>query len=723
MSPCLISVPNRKGALYSVVVRLLKYRVTDFRSVEDSGWIECDDVTTLIGTNEAGKTNLLTPLWKLKPTKGGEIDAIRDYPRAKFADYRALIEKPVFIEAHFAPGETFKGRLEKLTGASPEDLETVSVARRFDGTYVVIFPNACRTRMIERAEVEHVLDTAQDDIGRLTEAGKGEAGLQSQAVAALQEARRRFGKYDGVTVEALAELLEVMEGVNLERALKTSTIEPRFQKAIQTLQAHEAELRRPQPHEVEEVVDLVLDALPSFVYYSNYGNLDSEIYLPHVIENLQRDDLSGTAAAKARTLRVLFDFVNLSPEEILELGQDLPRKLGPNGSPVKPTEAEIEAMMARKKEREILLQSASTKLTQKFREWWKQGEHRFRFQADGNLFRIWVSDEKRPEEIELESRSTGLQWFLSFYLVFLVESEEAHSGSILLLDEAGLSLHALAQHDLIKFFDGLAEKQQILNSTHSPFLVDSNRLERVKAVYVDDRGFTVATPDLRQGSSEAARHKSIYAVHAALGLTISDVILQGCQPVIVEGASDQFYLTAVKQHLIQQGKIHPKRELVFIPSNGTKGIAVLASIVGGKNEEPPFVLVDADQAGRSLKGSLLKGGLYEGHPSRVIDTKELSGRDEAEVEDLWPGEFMADVISRYLRSAGREEDFDDAYVEGELMVPQVLAFARTHQITLEPGWKVEVARRVKQRVLEGKKIELADPHLSNWIALFDRLNA
>jgi AAA domain, putative AbiEii toxin, Type IV TA system len=703
-------------------VRLLKYRVTDFRSVADSGWIECDDVTTLIGTNEAGKTNLLTPLWKLNPAKGGEIDAIRDYPRAKYADYRTLTTKPVFIDAHFALDQAMKEDLAQRTGASLEDLEMVSVGRRFDGTYQVTFPNAVSARLVERPAVEHVLDTAQRDIDRMAEAGKGEAGIQSQTIAAIQEARRRFGKYFEVTAEALAELIEVMKGVNLERALRASTIGPRFQEAIQALQVHETELRRPQPHEFEGVATFVLGALPSFVYYSNYGNLDSEIYLPHVIDNLQRDDLTGTAAAKARTLRVLFDFVNLSPEEILELGQDLPKKHDRVGSPVEPSEAEIEAMMARKKEREILLQSASTKLTQKFREWWKQGEYRFRFQADGNLFRIWVSDDRRPEEIELESRSTGLQWFLSFYLVFLVESEEAHSGSILLLDEAGLSLHALAQHDLIKFFDGLAEKHQILNSTHSPFLVDSNHLDRVKAVYVDDRGFTVATPDLRQGSAEAARHKSIYAVHAALGLTVSDVILQGCQPVIVEGASDQFYLTAVKQYLIQKGGIQPKRELVFIPSNGTKGIAVLASIVGGKNDEPPFVLVDADQAGRSLKGSLIKGALYEGHPARVIDAKELCGLEDAEVEDLWPGDFIADVISRYLRSAGREEDFDEAYTEGSPIVPQVLAFARNHDIPLDPGWKVEVARRVKQRVLGGKKFDLPDPYLSSWIDLFKRLN-
>ena len=38
-----------------------------------SGWIEVDNVTSLIGTNESGKTNLLLPLWKLNPAKDGEV--------------------------------------------------------------------------------------------------------------------------------------------------------------------------------------------------------------------------------------------------------------------------------------------------------------------------------------------------------------------------------------------------------------------------------------------------------------------------------------------------------------------------------------------------------------------------------------------------------------------------------------------------------------------------
>lgn len=42
--------------------------------------------------------------------------------------------------------------------------------------------------------------------------------------------------------------------------------------------------------------------------------------------------------------------------------------------------------------------------------------------------------------IKLEQRSSGLQYFFSFYLVFLVESGDAYHDSILLLGRPGLGL-------------------------------------------------------------------------------------------------------------------------------------------------------------------------------------------------------------------------------------------------------------------------------------------
>ena len=461
--------------------------------------------------------------------------------------------------------------------------------------------------------------------------------------------------------------------------------------------------------------------MPSFVYYSNYGNLDSEIYLPHVIENLERDDLGGREEAKARTLKVLFDFVRLKPQEILELGQDLPGPV-PGYAQKEPTDEEIEAVAAKKKEREILLQSASADLSEKFRNWWKQGEYRIRFNADGNHFRIWVSDDQRPEEIELEGRSTGMQWFLSFYLIFLVESADAHQGAILLLDEPGLSLHPLAQKDLSHFFENLTQTNQLLYTTHSPFLVDSNHLDRVRSVYVNEDGNTVASSNLRAGQANSPQTKAIYAVHAALGLATSDIMFQGYQPVIVEGISDQFYLSAIKNYLIREGLISPKLELVFVPAGGVKGVTATVSILTGKDEALPYTLLDSDRAGQEMANKL-RGGLYQGATERILmvgDFSQVSA--DAEVEDLMPVDFLADVVTKYLR--GPEDEFDDVVGGGVPIVSQIEAYAEANQIQLEDGWKVELAKRSKLKLLKSKKaLPGATDEIAAWRKLFAAFEA
>lgn len=50
-------------------MKLLKIKATNFRSVHDNGWIDCDDATSLVGINETGKPNPIFALWKLKPIR------------------------------------------------------------------------------------------------------------------------------------------------------------------------------------------------------------------------------------------------------------------------------------------------------------------------------------------------------------------------------------------------------------------------------------------------------------------------------------------------------------------------------------------------------------------------------------------------------------------------------------------------------------------------------
>lgn len=694
---------------------LSRFRVTDFRSVKDSGWIEADAVTSLIGTNESGKTNLLLPLWKLNPAKAGAIDLTDDYPRKHFVEMRKANPQPTFIEAIFDVPEDLAENLSIMTGASACDLGKVAVKRDFAGEYSVEFPDASMPRTVSVSRVQQILDEAASECKALV-ALKKEGDLKERVLAALVAARSELpdGGVTEVTASELAVLTSQLAEIEFDAEATTSTIRPRFDRLKAELDAMGAELKRPLPAECDGVFDLVIGALPKFVYYSSYGNLDSEIYLPHVITNLARTDLGAHETAKARTLKVLFEFVGLSPAEILELGRDF-RVEAHNRQP---NQAEIDAIAEKKRQRSILLQSASSLLTDRFRSWWKQGEYRFRFEADGDHFRIWVADEKRPEEIELEQRSTGLQWFLSFYLVFLVESADSHNQAILLLDEPGLSLHPLAQRDLSHFFDGLASTNQLLYTTHSPFLVDADRLDRVRRVFVAPDGSTKASADLRGVESEGGQRGSGYAVHAALNLTVSESLLLGCEPVIVEGPSDQHYLTAIKLLLTAAGWLKRGRELVFPPAGGAKGVKPVATILLGRDEALPVALLDSDSAGRAFAASL-KTGIYQSAKDRVLDVGSFVNVADAEIEDILPADIFVREVDRLCRSD--DPQFADVFVPGSAIVPQVEKWAATRSISLAPSWKVDVAVRVKRALLNAGWQSIDPAILTRWETIFEAL--
>lgn len=619
-------------------MKLNKFRVTNFRSVEDSGWIDCDDVTTLVGVNESGKSNLLLALWKLNPARQGDIDVLHDMPVSKLSTLREKLSETIFISAEFILDDKTSKKFSEDLNCNLSKNKSIVVNRFYDGHYTFDFP---------------------DGIPEFNESGEDEIETNADS-----ETDNNF----------------------------------------------------------DRLKDEILEVLPKFVYYSNYGNLSSKIYLPHVVRWLNGQVVEGVEVNEdqVRTLRVLFDFVNLKPGEILELGKDpkeLARERSSNYS-TNPTPEEIEKAEKDKEERSILLQSASGELTRKFKEWWKQGEYKFRFEADGDYFRIWVSDQLRTDEVGLELRSTGLQWFLSFYLIFLVESQEQHKDAILLLDEAGLTLHPHAQKDLCRFFNSLSEKNQIINTTHSPFIVDTNNIDRCRVVYTNERGFTVASSDLRAGGGKLV-DQSIYAVHAALGLSVSDILFQGCQTVIVEGPSDQYYLSAIKNYLISEKLLSHKQDIVFVPSGGVRGIPGVVSLLAGKKGKLPYVILDSDESGQNARKKL-ESTRYTECKDMIIEIKDYANFNNCEIEDLIPIDLFLRGIWSLFKTV-EDEIFEDMYENQKPIVPQIEKFAIDNDVDLSKGWKVELARSVKQQLLSKQTPNFDGKYKDQWKRLFDDL--
>lgn len=686
-------------------MKLIRFRVTNFRSIKDSTWIDCSDVTNIIGINEAGKSNALLALWKFNPTDKAEINLLEDLPRNEYSSLKNSCQELPFIEVVFRleDDDELLKNLIKITGRRKEELSDIHLKRFYSGKYSYNFPYEETITELPSKEFITYIEEKTNAISKISTESKVEKHYKAIVESILNGYIYELQQKDKIDKNLLQEFISNTENTGAKPGAK-SEIQPIVNDVLKYFREQMELLSRPRIW-CDEVWKQVFSLMPNFVYYSNYGNLDTEIYLPHVIDNLERNDITGVAAAKVRTLKVLFDFIGLNPKEILELGED-----GVNLS-----QDEIEKFNKKKEERTVLLNSASSKLTKEFKQWWKQGNYVFDLRADGKFFKIWVSDEKRPEKVVLEARSTGLQWFLSFYLVFLTQTKTNLKNTIILLDEAGLSLHPLAQKDLLAFFKNLATTNQIIHTTHSPFLVDTNNIDSVKIAYIDNDGYTVISNDLR-ANSDPKRDTSVYAVHAALGLSVSDIMLNGCQPVIVEGASDQYYLNAIKTYLIASGLFKPSKDIVFMPAGGVKGVSAIASIVSAKGELP-YVIIDGDTSGTSFKDKLKKD-LYKEEDHKLICLKDfVEGLEAVEIEDIIPFNCISKAIDRLFRSVD-DFEFDEVYDSKKSLLSQIEEYARMNRVLLPKGYKVEIAKFAKQKIINMSEKE---KEVDVWIKIFEQI--
>ena len=138
----------------------------------------------------------------------------------------------------------------------------------------------------------------------------------------------------------------------------------------------------------------------------------------------------------------------------------------------------------------VELESAAITITDEIFEYWQQNrELKVEFdlsQADpadvpplneGKILHVRIENARHRVTVSFDERSKGFVWFFSF-LSYFSHLEETEDGDlIILLDEPGTALHAMAQQDFLRFMDErLAPKCQVIYSTHSPFMVDLKKL-------------------------------------------------------------------------------------------------------------------------------------------------------------------------------------------------------------------------------------------------------
>ncbi len=213
---------------------------------------------------------------------------------------------------------------------------------------------------------------------------------------------------------------------------------------------------------------------------------------------------------------------------------------------------------------------------------------------------FWVKD--RQERLYPKQRSRGVRWFLSFYLELKAAvSQRDFRGKVLLIDEPGLSLHARAQEDVLKVFEHIKEKIQIVYTTHSPHLIDIRKLYRLLAVQrSSDDVENSETVVFDAKSLTSASADTLSPVYTLMGSRLSEQqFIQKKNNVILEDLTNYYYFSAFHSLLG-----YPE-EVFFLPATDVSNVETLVNLLMGWGLE--FIVVtDASTEGKRTYEELKK---------------------------------------------------------------------------------------------------------------------
>ncbi len=530
-------------------MKLTKFRVENFRSIRDSGWVELDDIAVIVGKNESGKTSLLKALWKLNPFHkvGYEID--REFPTGRRKEKSG---DQVVVTAHFALSPDETQALAALHD-SAKGITEVSVQRNYDGDYIYnFFPSSPAVDH----DVKWVVGVIKDNLSELESPCSEHFKQQYQAALNKYIAEVEGGDGSKVAVAKAASLKSqfpsfVQQGYDNQRVQEQ---QQRMDEAVKEIQA--------TPW--RKVADELQKRLPVFVYMDDYRIFSGAAQLDEVLTRKQRKQTKS----EDETIMLIMEMAGLNLDEEVEKGNQ-----------------------EDKRQRMMDMNDASQTLTNQIANRWSQKRYEVMFQADGQHFETFVKDADQKALVPLEDRSKGFQWFFSFDMTFMYETQGSFAHAVILLDEPGLHLHAAAQRDLLRRMSAYAEKNQLIYSTHLPFMIDFARLDNI---YVCEEN---ASEGSRVHKDWATADKDArFTLQAALGLSWSQSLFVGRFNLVVEGVTDYWFLTTISTLLKDSGELGLDEQLVVTPAGGASKVAYVGTILHGQ-ELNVAVLLDSDKEG------------------------------------------------------------------------------------------------------------------------------
>ncbi|MBN2275117.1 MAG: AAA family ATPase [Bacteroidales bacterium] len=751
-------------------MKLRAFRIRNYRSIVDTGWcfLAFDNITSLIGQNESGKTSVLEALKCFYERKIYD-DVLRSdlsYPIIEctfemenegFHDYLKKDILPEDLYAELKDKKEFSLCLE-WTGSRTNRL-TIS-----EPSVIKFFTEAIQKREEEENKISKAITdlyAATDLVIRemeIADKSKQEAReALNDAAQKLEEARKAVNKNKKPDLQIMArqefekmkalfeerekefndklQVFDAKKNLTQEISEKVSVCktyselndhvrqldeqiifkygqlkdaehyhdlcsnEKERRNSAQRLEQLKSEYQQMQKTSNDYHEQLVIKKKIASLVLDGKKFRDAEVESAIEIENEKRymtlEEIANVMFNHIPVFEFFEDFSSLLPNKI-----DLEDLLNESGMVEGYKAAQnflklagLNADFFREKNQRILkqkIENLNSDITIDFQDYWSQNvgkdnKIKLNFELEHYDYTVpeksgkpylefWIKD--KSERLYPKQRSRGVRWFLSFYLELKATAKSNHFNRVLLIDEPGLSLHARAQEDVLKVFEDLKDKMQILYCTHSPHLVDPSKLYRIMAIQRadedDERSETIVmdAKSLHEASSD-----TLTPIYSLMGARLYDQqLIQQKNNILVEDSITYYYLSEISKLFDFQGKAF------FIPATSESNIPALVNILIGWKLDFTALIFDTPQK-REMADLLRKSAFI---PGEETNNKIIIVEGFQRIEDL----FSTIDFKRYVlqKRVGITESNSD-YIAGNglsrmILVTNFMNYLKNEKVSL-----------------------------------------
>lgn len=578
------------------MIKLKKVEINKYKSFLEKQEIDIEDgVTRVVGKNESGKTALLEAMAKFNYFDSNDdtfnFNSTNDYPRGLLKTYQQEYPNDDYsvISCTFEISDELLKQISDDIGKDVYTDKTIKISKKYNNGMTYAISADCK-KFIDNFLQKYTLE------------------------ATLKESLLECNSIEELSIK----LKENDDLRTIYNDLKEKYIDKSFESFNDVVTGYIAKT-------------YIKPNLPHFLYFDEYYSLPGCINL-NKFANGQVDD-TFTKEQQDIT-KALFELSNIDISKVM------------NSDDYEDFIAELEA--------------TSNNITDKLLEYWTTNQNleiKFEIQTKENnsnkglekFLQIRIRNTKHRVTLPLKNRSKGFIWFFSFLVWFSKVQEE--ENLIILLDEPGLNLHAEAQADLLEYIDKeLLQKYQVIYTTHSPFMIESDKLDEVRTVY-DSNNSKVGS--VISNALEEKDQGTLFPLQAALGYNLAQNLYISDKNLLVEGVADLMYLTVISGILNSDGRVGLNDDITIVPVGGLDKVATFISLLRG-NKLNMVCLLDTftDQKGKKRLEDLIKDKIIKENQVKFFD-QYIDRLSIADIEDMFE-------IDEYLNLFNEEfaKDFD-----------------------------------------------------------------